>query len=73
MSENLKCGLNYLFNKENTLFIEDSIEIAANQINFGLENYRQFDVDYLKIQQDFFEIYNKPKLKKFLLNIIQKR
>ena len=73
LSENLKCGLNYLFNKENTLFIEDSIEIAANQINFGLENYRQFDVDYLKIQQDFFDIYNKPKLKKFLLNIIQKK
>ncbi len=73
LSENLKCGLNYLFNEENTLFIKDSIQMAANQIFFGLENYQKFNVDYLKIQREFFDKYNKPKLKKFLLGFIENK
>ena len=73
LSKNLQCGLNYLFNNENTLFIEDSIETAANQINFSLENYQKFKVDYKKIQREFFDKYNKPKLKKFLLSFIENK
>ena len=61
-----------LINNENTLLIEDSIETAANQINFGLENYQKFKVDYKRFRESF-DKYNKPKLKKFLLTFIENK
>ena len=71
MSKNLQCGLNYLFNNENTLLIKDSSETAANQINFGLENYQNLKL-IIKFRESF-DKYNKPKLKKFLLTFIENK
>ncbi len=71
LSKNLNSGLNYLFKNNNSLFIDNSISLAAKQIDEALKNYDMYKFDYSSIQKEFLETFNKPILKKLLLDLIE--
>lgn len=66
VSKSLISGLQQYMNRENTLFIEEDISIAANQILDGLAHYDRFNVDTELMQENFCDVYHIPKLKAYL-------
>ena len=70
VSKKLNSGINYLLNDKNTLYIDDEISLASKQIYNGFIYYERFNIDSFAIQKEFCDIYNKDKLKDFLIKFI---
>lgn len=66
ISKNLKCGMHHLFDKESVIKLEDSPDVAAEQLNKALNEITSLVVDKSKYQALFGEKNNLEILKEEL-------
>jgi hypothetical protein len=72
VSKNLKSGLNSVLNSSNTIFIDDDIDLAVNQILDGIANYSSFKIDLGNTRNFFSYKYNIENFKRLLINQISR-
>jgi glycosyltransferase involved in cell wall biosynthesis len=66
VSKRLVSGLNKYLDDTNTIFIEDEIDPAAQQIRDAFDHYDAFKIDQSAMQELFCDAHNAPKLQTFL-------
>jgi glycosyltransferase involved in cell wall biosynthesis len=69
ISENLKSGINNVFNDKNSLKVSDNISVATEQILRSLSNYDKFSVDRQKSRELFSESEHILNLKEFVTQL----
>ena len=69
ISENLKSGINNVFDSANSVQISDDNSMAAEQILSSLSNYDKFRVDRPKSRNLFSESVNLLNLKEFFIRL----
>lgn len=66
VSNRLVSGLDKHISTENTVFIDDDIDVAAQQIVDALAQYTRFKIDTTAMQRLFCDTYHVPQLREFL-------
>jgi len=72
VSENLRSGINNVFDKTNCIQISDNNSLASEQILHALSNYGTFNVDRQTSRNLFSESENLPKLKELFMRLYPK-
>lgn len=70
VSRSLRSGIQQHLTTENSIWIDDELEVGVKQILEGLNNYDRFRIDVEKIRSTFCTTVFEPQLREYLSNII---
>lgn len=73
INEKVQCGLFEPLNEKNTVYLKNNVKEAGQQVIQALQNYGQYSVDSKLINEKYGESFHREKLKKYLVEIIQKK